>query len=535
MSNDTQFLEEGSRRAKGKDAQRINIMIAKAVAGSVKSTLGPKGMDKMMVDDLGNVTISNDGATILTEMKMEHPAGKMMVEVAKTQDKTIGDGTTSAVIIAGGLLSKAESLLDDNIHASLIIKGYRLAAKKSKEIYEEIGDPLGNDPSLLRNIAMTSMTGKISESASELSNLVMKAVEQVSEKNGEKTVIDNRHIKLEKKVGGSLNESELVSGVVIGKEIVHPNMPKKVQDSKILLLECALEPKDLAEAKIEISSPDQLQAFMDREEKEIKKISEKVVSTGTTFVVCQKDIHESVQHFLSKNKIAAVRRVKRADVDAISRATGAKIVSILDDACEADLGFADNVEEKEVSNDQMVFIEGCKNPKSVSILIRGGTDHVVDEAERALTDAIGACASALRAGKVITGGGSSEVEVAMRLREFAKTVGGREQLAVEAFADTLEIIPRTLAETAGMDPIDTIVKLRAEHAADYANSKYIGVDVYNAGYQDMLQANVIEPLTIKTQAIASATEVTEMLLRIDDIIASNGEKNQGQGILGMEQ
>lgn len=526
---------DNKSRVRGRDAQRINILVAKAVANAVKSTLGPKGMDKMLVDDLGDITISNDGATILSEMSIDHPAGKMMVEVAKTQDDMIGDGTTSAVILAGGLLGKAENLLDDEIHPSIIIKGYRQAAKKAKEFYEQIADPITiKDTAILRDIAMTSMTGKSAESEIELANLVMKAVTQVMEEENSKVLVDIEHIKIEKKVGGSLDQSELVSGIVIDKEIVHPNMPKKVANAKIALVDCALEIKDMEnDAKIEITSPDQLQAFMDQEEAMLRKMVSKIKESGATVVISQKGIDDTVQHFLAKEKIAAVRRVKKSDMDALARATGGKIITLLDDLSKDDLGFAQTVSEKKVSGDQMVFVEGCKNPKSVSILLRGGSEHVVDEAERAIKDAIGATTSAIKAGKIVTGGGSSEVEVAMRLREFAKTVGGREQLAIEAFAETLEIIPRTLAETAGMDPIDTIVALRSKHSSKDKDAKYIGVDVYNNGYINMLTAKVIEPVTIKTQAIACASEVAEMLLRIDDIIAATGSKTKGMPPGGM--
>ncbi|MDO8647121.1 MAG: thermosome subunit alpha [Candidatus Diapherotrites archaeon] len=537
MANDQQqpvyFMGEGTKRTRGRDAQRINILIAKAVANAIKSTLGPKGMDKMLVSDLGDVTISNDGATILSEMSIEHPAGKMMVEVAKTQDDSVGDGTTSAVIIAGGLLGKAENLLDDEIHPSIIIKGYRMAAKKAKEFYEATADNLTvKDTKTLKDIAYTSMTGKSAEAAEELADIVMKAVAMVTEEEDGKVVIDTENIKVEKKVGESLGDSKLIIGIVLDKEIVHAGMPKTIKNAKIALIDAALEIKELeTDAKIEINSPEQLQAMLDHEEGSLKKMVAKVKESGATVLVCQKGIDDLAQHFLAKEKISAIRRVKKSDMDALARATGGKVVSRLDDLSKEDLGNADLVQERKVSGDLMVFVEGCKNPKAVSILLRGGSEHVVDEAERAIKDAVGSTTSAIKSGKVVTGGGSADIEVAMRLREFAKTVGGREQLAVEAFAETLEIIPRTLAETAGMDPIDTIVALRSKHAGK--DGKYIGVDVYSAGFANMKEMKVIEPLAVKTQAITSASEVAEMLLRIDDIIAANSKGRGGMPPGGM--
>ena len=517
------FLSEGTKRTRGRDAQRINIMVAKAVANAVRSTLGPKGMDKMIVDELGDITISNDGATILKEMSIDHPAGKMMVEVAKTQDDEVGDGTTTAVVFGGTLLSKAENLLDDEIHPSIIVKGYRLAAEKAKELYTQIADPIDfEDVKTLKEIALTSMTGKASEGAEELSNLVVQAVRQVAEKEGNKMVIDRDNIKLEKKVGANLHESQLVKGIIIDKEIVHAGMPKKVQNAKIALVDSALEIKSTeVDAKIQISDPEQLQAFLDQEEKMLKNMVDKVTASGANVLFCQKGIDDMAQHFLAKAGIAAIRRVKASDMTALAKATGAKVATRLSDLGKDDLGYAQSVNAKKVAGDDMVFVEGCKNPKAVSFLVRGSSEHVVDEAERAVNDAIGATMSAIRVGKVVTGGGSAEVEVANRLRDYAKTIGGREQLAIEAFADTLEIIPRTLAETAGMDPLDTIVALRSKHSTK--DGKYIGVDVYKSKLSNMKDLHVIEPLALKTQAISSASEVAEMLLRIDDIIAGSSK------------
>lgn len=533
MSNDNKmnqqmmFLPEGSRRVLGRDAQRINILIAKAVANAVKSTLGPKGMDKMLVDDMGDVTISNDGATILSEMQIDHPAGKMMVEVAKTQDREVGDGTTSAVILAGGLLQKAEALLDDEIHPSIIINGYRMAEKKAKEIAADISDTLSfDDTKTLRKIAMTSMTGKSAEAEARLSDLVVEAVQTVAEKEDGKYHIDLDHVKIEKKTGASLHDSELIKGIVLDKEIVHTGMPRHVDNAKIALIDAAMEIKETeTDAKIEITSPDQLQAFLDQEESMLKKMVDNIQKSGANVLICQKGIDDLAQHFLSKAGIMAVRRVKQSDLQKLAKSTGGKIVSRIQDITKEDLGHAKLVSEKKIAGDSMVFIEGCKNPKAVTILVRGGTQHVIDEAERALTDALGAVTASIKDGKTVTGGGSTEIEIAMQLQEYAKNVGGREQLAINAFAEALEIIPKTLAETAGMDPIDTLVGLRARHKGK--EGKYLGVNVHDSKIDDMRKLNVVEPLRIKTQALSSASEVAQMLLRIDDIIAATSSRPKG--------
>ena len=538
------FMTEGTKRTRGKDAQRINILIAKAVANAVKSTLGPRGMDKMIVDDLGDVTISNDGATILDEMSIDHPIGKMLVEVAKTQDEEVGDGTTTAVVLAGGLLKRAENMLDDEIHPSIIIKGYRMAAKKAIEVAEkEAIEIKSDDKETLKKIAMTAMTGKSAEASGTLSDLVVKAVTSVAEKEGDKIVIDIDNVKVEKKEGGCLDDTELVEGIVLDKEIVHSGMPKKVEDAKIALVDSALEMKETeTDAKIEITSPDQLQAFIDQEEKMLKDMVDKIAKSGANVVICQKGIDDLAQHFLAKAGIAAVRRAKESDMKALARATGGKIVTRLEDMSKSDLGYAKTVAEKKIAGDEMVFVEGCKNPKSISVLVRGGSEHVADEAERAIHDALMSTATALKDGKIVSGGGSIEVEVALALRDYAKTIGGREQIAIDAFAETLEEIPRTLAETAGMDQLDTLVNLRSKHQEK--EGKNIGIDVHNAKLVDMLQANVIEPLSVKTQAITSGTEVAEMILRIDDIIAGSskdkgppmppgGMEGMGGGMPGM--
>ncbi len=526
------FMSEGTKRTRGRDAQRMNILIARAVAQAVKSTLGPKGMDKMIVDELGDVTISNDGATILSEMAIEHPIGKMMVDVAKTQDAEVGDGTTTAVILAGTFLEKAEKLLDDSIHPSIIINGYMQAAQKAKEFYTETADPIKfDDKKALRTIAVTSMTGKAAEGTEVLADLVVDAITSVADTSNGKITIEEDNIKLEKKTGASLKDTQLISGIVIDKEIVHTGMPRSISNAKIALLDLALEVKEPeSDAKIEINTPDQLQAFIDQEEKQLRDLVASVKKVGANVVITQKGIDDLAQHFLAKEGVIAVRRVKKSDMDALARATGASIVNSMKELSAKDLGHAGRVFEKKVSGDAMVFVEDCKNPKSVSILIRGGTEHVVDEAERALVDAIGAVSSAIETGKVLVGAGSCEAEVAVRLRDYAKTVGGREQLAIEAFADSLEIIPRTLAETAGMDPIDALVTLRSAHSAK--GGKYVGVNVYKGKIEDMKNAKCLEPLQVKIQAIDSASEVAEMILRIDDIILGSSKSKMPSGMGG---
>ncbi|MFA6064452.1 MAG: thermosome subunit beta [archaeon] len=527
------FMSEGSKRTRGRDAQRMNILIARAVAQAVKSTLGPKGMDKMIVDDLGDVTISNDGATILSEMAIEHPIGKMMVDVAKTQDEEVGDGTTTAVILAGTFLEKAEKLLDDSIHPSIIINGYMQAATKAKEFYAETADNVKfDDKKTLQTIALTSITGKSAESADALADLVVEAITSVADTTG-KITVDENNIKLEKKTGGSLKDTKLISGIVIDKEIVHTGMPRSITGAKIALLDLALEVREPeSDAKIEINTPEQLQAFIDTEEKQLRDMVGSIKKAGANVVITQKGIDDLAQHFLAKEGIIAVRRVKKSDMDALARATGASVVTSIKELSVKDLGNAGKVLEKKVAGDAMVFVEECKNPKSVSILIRGGTEHVVDEAERAIVDAIGSVSSAIEMGKVLVGAGSCEAEVAMRLRDFAKTVGGREQLAIEAFAESLEVIPRTLAETAGMDPIDALVTLRSAHSKK--DGKYFGVNVYKGKIEDMKNSKVLEPLQVKTQAIDSASEVAQMILRIDDIILGTSKgKGMPQGGAGM--
>ncbi|MBN2517472.1 MAG: TCP-1/cpn60 chaperonin family protein [Candidatus Altiarchaeota archaeon] len=517
------LLPEGYTRTQGRDAQRMNIMAAKMVAEAVRTTLGPKGMDKMLVDDLGDIVITNDGATIVDEMKIEHPAAKMIVEVAKTQDEEVGDGTTTAVVVSGELLKNAENLLDQGIHPSVIVKGYRMSAEKSMEILDKIAVKTDiNDEKLLRKIAETAMTGKGAETAKEhLSDLAVRAVKMVAEKQDGKIEVDLDNIKLEKKQGSSIGDTELISGVIIDKEVVHDAMPKRLTKAKIALLDSALEVKETeTDAEIRITSPDQLQAFLDQEEKMLKGMVDKVAASGANVLICQKGIDDVAQHYLSKKGVMAARRAKKSDMEALAKATGARVVTSVEDLSSKELGSAGLVEEKKISGDKMIFVQQCKDPKAVSVLIRGGTEHVVDEAERAFKDAIGGVAASVEVGKIVTGAGAPEIEIAKGLREYAESVGGREQLAINAFADSVEIIPRTLAESAGLDAIDILVEMRSKHDKEGAK---IGFDVYTGKVKNMWEKGVVEPQKIKTQAIKSAAEAVELILRIDDVIASSSK------------
>jgi thermosome len=506
----------------GRDAQRMNILAARVISEAVRTTLGPRGMDKMLVDNLGDVVISNDGVTILEEMEVEHPAAKMMVEVAKTQEDEVGDGTTTSVIIAGELLKEAESLLDQQIHPTVIALGYRMAAEKAYEILNEIAEPAEFDDSIkLGKVAMTAMTGKKVEYGRErLADLVVTAVRQVADKVGDKYVVDIDHIGVEKKAGGSIDDSKLIHGVIIDKERAHPGMPKRVKDAKIALLDCALEvEKTETDAKIHITDPDQLKAFLDEEESMLRKMVDQIVATGANVVLCQKGIDDTAQHYLAKAKILAARRVKKSDMEKLARATGGKIVTNLEDLSAEDLGYAGLVEERKIAEEKMIFVEDCKNPRAVSILVRGGTEHVVDEVERAVHDAICVVAAAVEDGKLVAGGGAPEVELAKRLRDYAETVGGREALAINAFANAAEVVPRTLAESAGLDRIDVLVDLHAKH--EQPNSQNLGLNVFEGKITDMAKIGVLEPLRTKTQAFKSASEAAIMILRIDDVIAAS--------------
>ncbi|MDF0589945.1 thermosome subunit alpha [Candidatus Methanocrinis natronophilus] len=529
------ILREGSQRTAGRDAQRSNIMAAKAVAGAVRTTLGPKGMDKMLVDTLGDVVITNDGVTILKEMDIEHPAAKMMVEIAKTQDQEVGDGTTTAVVLAGELLKQAEGLLEQEIHPTVIAAGYRAAAERSMEILQGLAVTVSeDDEDLMRKIAITAMTGKGSQSARhELAVMAVEAVRSVVDEDG---TVDIDNITVEKKVGGSITDSLLVRGVVIDKERLHPSMPKSVTDARVALLNAAVEiEKTEVDAKIQITSPNQLQAFLDQEETALRGMVDKIVASGANVLFVQKGIDDLAQHFLAKAGIYTVRRVKKSDMDKLARATGGRVITSIHDIDKADLGRAGLVEERKVSDEKMTFVEDCENPKSVSIILRGGTEHVVDELRRAMEDGLRVVGVVLEDKLLVPGGGSPEVDLAIRLRAFASTVGGREQLAIESFADAMEIIPKTLAENAGLDQIDSLMALRSAHETGMENA---GLKMETGEAVDMLKEGVVEPIRVKTQAINSATEAAVMILRIDDVIASRsgpggmGEMPGGMGGMG---
>jgi archaeal chaperonin len=514
-------LKEGTRRERGKGAQGNNIAAAKAVADAVRSTLGPRGMDKMLVDSLGDVVITNDGVTILKEIDIEHPAAKMLVEVAKTQDEEAGDGTTTAVILAGELLKKAEDLIEQSIHPTVIAAGYRQAADKAREVLEKVATKVSiKDADILKKVAMTAMSSKSASGHKELlADISVKAVSTVAEQRADNSYfVDDDNIQIVKKQGGSIADTQLVDGIIVDKERVHPGMPSEVKDAKIALVDAALEVKKTEiDAKIEITDPSQLQAFLGEEESMLKRMVETVRKSGSTVLFCQKGIDDLAQHYLAKHEIYAVRRVKKSDMEKLAKATGGKLVTKLDELTKDDLGYAKLVYEKKIGEDEMTFVTGCKNPKALSILIRGGTEHVVDEVERSLEDATSVVAVAIEDGKVITGGGSSAMEIALALRDFAATVGGREQIAIEAFADAVEVIPRTLAENAGLDPIDILIELRKEHKK---GNKVAGVNVFTGKVSDMRKENVIEPIRVGVQAISSATDAAVMVLRIDDVIAA---------------
>ena len=527
------ILREGSERTRGRDAQNSNIMAAKAVAAAVRTTLGPKGMDKMLVDGLGDIVITNDGVTILKEMDIEHPAAKMVVEVSKTQDDEVGDGTTTAAVLTGELLKMAEDLLDKDVHPTIIASGYRLAAIKADELLQSIAtDATPDDEDALLNIANTAMTGKGIEGARDkLAKLCVDSVRSVAEKTDGEMTVDIENIKVEKKVGGSVEDSELISGMIIDKERVHPNMPKKVENAKILLLSTAVELKSTeVDAEIQITSPDQLQSFLDQEEKMLKNMVTKITDSGATVLFCQKGIDDMAQHFLAKAGVMAVRRCKKSDLDKLAKATGAKNITNLDEIEASDIGSADLVEEKKIGGGNMIFVTGCENPMAVSLILRGGTEHVVDGLERALEDALRVVGVTIEDGKLVSGGGSPEVELSLRLHEYANTLTGREQLAVNAFADALEIIPRTLAENAGLDPIDKLVEMTSQHKDGKIHA---GLNVFTGDIVDMWEAGIVEPLRVKTQAISSAAESAVMILRIDDVIASRGEPMMPPGGGGM--
>jgi thermosome len=519
------ILKEGTGRRRGREAQRNNIMAARIISEVLRTTLGPRGMDKMLIDSLGDITITNDGAAILDEIDVEHPAAKMIVEVAKTQDDMVGDGTTTAVVLAGELLRKAEELLDQSIHPTVIVSGYRKAAQKAVETLGKMGTSVDiNDASTLKKVALTSMSGKAVGTAREhLAEIAIDAVKQISEQRGDRWVADIDQIQIIKKEGKSLFDTELVKGIIVDKEVVHPAMPKRVENAKIALLDMALEvEKTEFSAEIRIRDPTQITAFLDQETRMLKEMVDKIKASGANVVFCQKGIDDMAQHFFAKEGISATRRVKQSDMEKLCRATGGRIISNLDDLKSQDLGKAGLVEERKVGEDKMVFVEKCKDPRSVAILIHAGLERMVDEAERAMNDALSVVSDVIEFNKVVPGGGAIESEIARKLRSFATEIGGREQLAIESFAESLEIVPKTLAENAGLESLDILVGLRSAHEKARGGAK--GVNVFNGKISDMHNEGVIEPLRVKEQAVKSAAEAAAMILRIDDVIAATKPK-----------
>jgi thermosome len=522
------ILKEGATRTRGRDAQRNNILAAKVVTETIRTTLGPEGMDKMLVAGMGDVVITNDGATIMKELDVQHPAAKMLVEVAKSQDNEVGDGTTTAVVLTGELLSKAEKLLDQEVHPTVIVEGYKKASEKALEILENLSVPIqGNDEKTLRLIAVTSMATKATAGTSDhLAKLATEAVSQIAEERDGKTTADIDRIKVVKKKGESMDQSELVKGIVIDKEVSHPQMPKQVRNAKITLLNAKLEiEKTEFDAKININSPEQMKLFLDEEESMLRDMTDKVVKSGANVVLCEKGIDDVALHFLSKKNILAVKNVSSNDMEKLAKATGASVLASTKDIVSEVLGEAKLVEEIKIGDDKLLYVRDCKDPRAVTVVIRGGSEHVVDEAERSFHDALCVVRNAVEDQKIVAGGGAPEAETAKQLRDFAVKVGGREQLAIEAYAEALEAIPITIAENAGLDPIDIMVELRSKHA-DPAN-KWYGVQVKTGKIADMFADNVVEPLRVKQQVVKSATEAASMLLRIDDVVSSKGMKEGG--------
>ncbi|UCD26980.1 MAG: TCP-1/cpn60 chaperonin family protein [Candidatus Bathyarchaeota archaeon] len=519
------ILKEGTARKRGKNAQRNNIMAARVIAEVLRTTLGPRGMDKMLIDSLGDITITNDGAAILDEIDVEHPAAKMMVEVAKTQDDMVGDGTTTAVILSGELLRKAEEMLNQNIHPTVIVGGFRKAVQKTVEALDKVAitvDP--KDRATLKKVAVTSMGSKaVGAARDHLAEIAIDAVTQITEQRGEKRIADIDHIQIIKKEGKSLFDTQLVRGIIVDKEVVHPGMPKRVEKAKIALLDSPLEvEKTEFNAEIRIRDPTQMKAFLDKETRMIKEMVEKIKNSGVKVLFCQKGVDDMAQHFLAKEGILAARRVKQSDMEKLARATGGKVITNLDDLKRGDLGKSGLVEERKVGDDKMIFVEKCRDPHSVAILIRAGLERMVDEAERAMNDALSVVADVIEYNKIVAGGGATEAEIAKILRSYATKVGGREQLAVEAFADSIEIVPKTLAENAGLESIDILVGLRAAH--EKTKGHLMGVNVFTGKIVDIYKKGVVEPLKVKEQAVKSAAEVTSMILRIDDVIAATKPK-----------
>jgi len=528
------ILKDGTQRTRGRSAQSNNIAAAKAVADAVRSTLGPKGMDKMLVDSMGDVVITNDGATILKEMDIDHPAAKMIIEVAKTQEQHCYDGTTSAVVLSGELLKRSEDLIEQNVHPTVICEGFRLAAEKAVELLENHGIATDNDDAVLTEVAKTALTGKSAGAVkSFMADICVRAVNAVGVIEDEERIVDLGDIKVEKRQGGSIKDSTLIDGILLDKERVHAGMPRSISNAKIALVNSAIEVKKTeVDAKIQITDPSQLALFLEEEENYIRGLVEKIQAAGATVLVCQKGIDELAQHYMAKAGIFAVRRAKKSDMEALSKATSGRIVTNLDDLSGDDLGHAAKVEERKIGESDMTFITGCPEAKSVSVLLRGGTEHVVDEIRRAFDDAVGVVSVAWEDGAVLTGGGSVLAALSRDLRTYAETVGGREQMAIEAFASALEIIPRTLAENAGLDPVTTLIELRKAHADGHSHA---GINVYEGGVVDMKEANVVEPMRVVEQAIQSATETAIMILRIDDVISSKGVSMGGDmgGMGGM--
>lgn len=519
------ILKEGTKRESGKDAMKENIEAAIAISNSVRSSLGPRGMDKMLVDSLGDIVITNDGVTILKEMDVEHPAAKMMVEVSKTQDSFVGDGTTTAVIIAGGLLQQAQGLINQNVHPTVISEGYRMASEEAKRVIDEISTKIGTDEkALLLKMAQTSLNSKSASVAKDkLAEISYEAVKSVAELRDGRYYVDFDNIQVVKKQGGAIDDTQLINGIIVDKEKVHPGMPDVVKDAKIALLDAPLEiKKPEFDTNLRIEDPSMIQKFLAQEENMLREMVDKIKSVGANVVITQKGIDDMAQHYLSRAGIYAVRRVKKSDMDKLAKATGASIVSTIDEISSSDLGTAERVEQVKVGEDYMTFVTGCKNPKAVSILVRGETEHVVDEMERSITDSLHVVASALEDGAYTAGGGATAAEIAFRLRSYAQKIGGRQQLAIEKFADAIEEIPRALAENAGLDPIDILLKLRAEHAK---GNKTYGINVFTGEIEDMVKNGVIEPIRVGKQAIESATEAAIMILRIDDVIATKSSSS----------
>ena len=524
------ILKEGSQRTRGRDAQRNNILAAKVITETIRTTLGPEGMDKMLVAGMGDVVITNDGATIMKELDVQHPAAKMLVEVAKSQDNEVGDGTTTAVVLTGELLTKAEKLLDQEVHPTVIVEGYRKASEKALEILESIAVPIqANDEKILNLIAVTSMATKATAGTSEhLAKLATEAVSQIAEERDGKTTADIDRVKVVKKKGESMDQSELVKGIVVDKEVSHPQMPKQVKNAKIALLNAKLEiEKTEFDAKININSPDQMKMFLDEEESMLREMTDKVVKSGANVVMCEKGIDDMALHFLAKRNILAVKNLSSSDMEKLAKATGASILASTKDLSPDALGEAKLVEEVKIGDDKLVFVRDCKDPRAVTVVIRGGSEHVVDEAERSFHDALCVVRNAVEDQKIVAGGGAPEAETAKQLRDYAVKVGGREQLAIEAYAEALEAIPVTIAENAGLDPIDITVELRSKHSEPA--HKWYGVQVKTGKVADMYADNVVEPLRVKQQVVKSATEAASMLLRIDDVVSSKGMKEGPPG------